>query len=129
MGSDGVLLFLDDDPNRAAVHYQRLSDEDRARTFWVRTVPEAIDVLIDYRVRLEQVSLEHDLNSTEYVHSGREDCGMEVVRWLEKRDATTYAHVQFIVHTWNEHAGPKMVNRLQKAGYKAELSRFGMEHK
>ena len=126
---DQVLVFLDDSAELAARHYERLSEEDRSRTFWVQTVEETIDMLKNYRERLEIVSLDHDLNGETYVHSGREDCGMEVVRWLEKRNPADYAHVQFIVHSWNENSGPRMVSRLQKAGYKAELSPFGMEHK
>jgi len=129
MGEDKILVFLDADPGRAAVHYQRISVVDQQRTFWVRTVPETLDILMNYRERLEIVSLDHDLNGETYVHSGREDCGMEVVRWIEKRNPADYSHVQFVVHSWNENSGPRMVARLQKAGYKAELSPFGMEHK
>lgn len=127
--SDKVLVFLDNMAERAAKHCERLSEEDRSRTMWVRTPEEAIEVLHEYRARLEEVSLEHDLGDEAYVHSGSPDCGMEVVRWLEKRNPADYAHVQFVVHTHNVNSGPRMVQRLLKAGFKAELSPFGMERK
>lgn len=128
--SDKILVFLDDSPEIAATHCQRLTETDRARTFWVQTVDETIGMLKDYRDRLEVVSLDHDLCGEAYVHSGREDCGMEVVRWLERQfDPVDYDHVKFIVHSHNENSGPRMVERLRKAGYHAYYSPFGEEHK
>jgi len=127
--SDKILVFLDDDPGRAAIHYQRISEVDQQRTFWVQTVPETIEILIRYKDRLETVSLDHDLNGETYVHSGREDCGSEIVRWLEKHDAKLYAHVKFIVHSHNEHSGPRMVERLRAAGYTSYYSPFGEGNK
>lgn len=126
---DRILVFIDGSSERAAVHFQRLSKPDQERTFWAPTVDEAIPILWDYRQRLEEVSLEHDFGGDTYVHSAREDCGMEVVRWLEHRDPADYAHVKFIIHTWNEVASPKMVARLRKAGYKVEAMPFGMGNK
>jgi hypothetical protein len=123
--SDKILVFLDADPNRAAVHYHRLVESDRARTFWVKTVKETIDILIEYRERLEEVSLEYDLGEEPDAHPSREDCGLEVVRWLEKQDLPKYKHVQFVVHSWNIRAATKMVARLMDAGYDVTHSPFG----
>lgn len=123
--SDKVIVFLDDDPNRAALQFQRMNERDQQRTFWVQTVPETIQMLKDYTQRLDIVSLDHDLGGETYVHLAREDCGMEVVRWLEKRPAELYSHVRFIVHTWNESAGIKMTRRLRKKGYRVIRVPFG----
>jgi len=126
---DKVLVFLDGSAERAAVHCQRMSEEDRSRTFWVRTVNETLEILDNYRERLEVVSLEHDLGEESYVHSGSPDSGMEVVRWLEKHHPLEYAHVRFIVHSWNEIAGVKMVRRLTTAGFRVEYKPFGLGNK
>lgn len=125
MREDGVILFLDDNPNRAALMYQRMTHEQQQHTFWVTTAEEAIDVLKNYRARLELVFLDHDLGGRTYVHSAREDCGMEVVRFLEKQDPKTYT-CDFIVHSWNIDAAVKMASRLNAHGYKAKQTPFGM---
>lgn len=127
--SDKILVFLDGSPERAAVHYQRLVEADRARTFWVKTVEETIDILVRYKERLEEVSLEYDLGEEPDAHPSREDCGMEIVRWLEKRDPTQYKHIRFVVHSWNIKAAAKMVVRLKGVGYNVVASPFGMEYK
>ena len=43
MREDGVILFLDDDPRRAALMYQRMNREQQSKTLWVTTAEEAID--------------------------------------------------------------------------------------
>jgi hypothetical protein len=116
---------MDDDSHRAALMYQRMTPADQRRTIWVTTAQEAIGVLRDYRLRLEHVFLDHDLGGRTYVHSGREDCGMEVVRFLEKQDAAAY-DCDFVVHSWNIPAGKKMTERLNKHGYRAVHHPFGM---
>lgn len=125
MREDSVIVFLDDDPNRAALQFQRMTNDDKSRTFWVQNVAETIDMLKRYRERLDIVSLDHDLGGETYVHTGREDCGMEIVRWLEKQDAKRYSHVRFIVHSWNIPAGMKMTKRLQDKGYRVVRVPFG----
>lgn len=125
MREDTIILFLEDDSNRAALQFQRMKNKDQFRTFWVKTVPEAIGVLKDYRVRLDIVSLGYDLNGEMYNHAAREDCGMEVVRWLEKQDPESYSHVKFIIHSWNSNAGKKMAKRLFEKGYNVIRVPFG----
>lgn len=122
---DSVIVFLDDDPARAALAFQRMKPADQGRTFWVQTVEEAIEMLKSYRERLDIVSLDHDLGGQTYVYSGRDDCGMEVVRWLEKQNPTEYSHVRFIVHTWNHPAGIVMARRLRARGYRVIRAPFG----
>lgn len=122
---DKIILFLDARPERAAIMYQRMSSEDQSRTFWTSTVPDALTVLQDYRDRIDCFYLEYALEGDDYVHPSREDCGMEVVRWLEKQDSTKYS-CRIIVHTWNIRAGVKMATRLLAAGYDAGHVPFGM---
>lgn len=123
--NDKVLLFLDGDPNRAAVHCQRLTDADRSRTMWVKTVDETISVLETYRDRLEEVSLEYDLGEEPNAHPSREDCGMQVVRYLEKQSPDKFKHINFVIHTWNASASSKMVNRLLELGLRVVTAPFG----
>ncbi len=122
---DKVIVFLDGDPHRAALQFQRMNKKDQERTFWVQTADETIDMLQNYRLRLDWVSLEHDLGGATYVHSGREDCGMEVIRWLERQDSASYSHVRFIIHSWNIPAGMKMTSRLIAKGYSVKNVPFG----
>jgi hypothetical protein len=125
MREDSVIVFLDDDPKRAALQFQRMTPKDQKRTFWITTVNETLDMLKTYRERLDIVALDHDLGSEQYVHTSREDCGMEIVRWLEKQDAERYSHVRFIVHSWNIPAARKMAARLIRKGYRVVQVPFG----
>jgi hypothetical protein len=57
---------------------------------------------------------------------------MELVRYLENlsvhhdNEFGLYKKMEFVIHTWNDHAGPIMVERLRKIGLKVELKPFGM---
>lgn len=127
-------LFLDDDQNRAAVQYQRMTEEQRSWVIWCQTTEETIVTLKDYRDLLAIVTLDHDLGGEHWVHPGREDCGMEVIRWLERlahkkpEDFEPYREIRFIVHSWNTGAAPKMVDRLRKIGLRAAYIPFGTGH-
>lgn len=126
MGDDYIIVFLDDSPERAAVLYKRMPEKDVAHVIWTKTVPETLDLLINYRERLRDVSLDHDLGGYEHMHSGSEESGMEVVRWLEHQNPKDYEHVKFVVHSWNIPAAIKMVERLRAAGYRCYQQPFGM---
>jgi len=125
MREESVIVFLDDDPKRAALQHQRMAKRDQERTFWVTTAAETIDMLERYRERLDVVFLDYDLSGTGYAHPASEECGLEVVRWLEKRDSSSYSHVRFVVHTWYHEMSQKMVKRLQAKGYRATRRPFG----
>ena len=127
-----MILFLDDDPNRAALAYQRMTKDQKERTIWCKTVQETITTLWDYRNELELVMLDHDLNGETYVNIKRDDCGMEVVRFLERlsrREQKEFKkfreNVKFIIHSHNTYAGPRMVERLQAIGLVTVLHPFG----
>jgi hypothetical protein len=127
-----VILFLDPDPKRAVLAFQRMTEEDRSNTIWCKTVLEAQTTLWNYRHELTRVHLEHDLGEQPYANTRSEDCGMELVRYLERLSVhhgdvfPAYKKMEFIIHTWNDHAGPIMVERLRKIGLKVELKPFGM---
>ncbi len=122
-----MILFLDDDPYRAALAYQRWPENKKSNTIWTRTTEEAIGVLRDYE--LTEAHLDHDLGGEHFVNSAREDCGMEIVRWLESRSSAElqkYLTCKFTVHSWNIPAGREMTERLTKLGLKATQTPFGM---
>ena len=117
-----MILWLDDSETRTAVAYERMTEEERNHTIWARTAAEAIEVIENYAEQLYRVSLDHDLGGTLYQDSRSENCGMEVVRFLERADMQLrdkMKNCQFIVHSWNIVAGRIMAERLRKAGYKA----------
>lgn len=130
-----MILFMDDSPHRAVLAHERMSVSDRENTLWCMTAEEAIITLWDYRDRLDAVHLDHDLGGEEYVNTKREDCGMEVVRSLERMSRDTPEEFEklkvarFIVHSWNFHAGPLMTKRLQDIGLNVEYIPFGLEKK
>lgn len=120
-----LIIFLDDDPHRAALMCQRMTKEDRHATMWVQTAEEAVSVLKDYEARIRQVHLDHDLGGYRNMHPGDDKSGMEVVRYLEKKDPKCFGGCEFIVHSWNVYAGKKMVERLESKGYKVKFRPFG----
>lgn len=109
------ILFLDDDPNRGERFLREHGD-----VVWTKTARSTIDVLFDFDP-FDVVYLDHDLGGEVYVDSGREDTGMEVVRWVE---ANRPAVGRFVVHSLNYPAAAQMVGRLRDAGYEAEYVPF-----
>jgi hypothetical protein len=111
------LLFLDDDPNRAALFLK-----DHPQAIWVTTVPDCLARLAE---SWHEVHLDHDLGGKMYVDSTDTDCGMEVIRWLCKEPRPHLKRTRFFVHTHNATAGLWMVLLMQCGGYKAEFRPFG----
>jgi hypothetical protein len=125
-----MILFLDGDPARAVLAYQRMTKQEKDSTIWCKTVEEAITTLKDYKNSLKVVALEHDLDG-EYMNIKREDCGMEVIRWLEKqaqdeKDFEPFKNIKFIVHSWNTSAANKMRDRLHTIGLDVVYVPFGL---
>jgi hypothetical protein len=122
------ILFLTDDPNRAAIAYNRWPSSKRDNTIWTSTVKDAIFILKDYGCYLAEAHLDHDLGGETYVNSEREDSGMEFVRYLEsisKEEKKAYEDTLFICHSHNLRAGMKMVLRLKAIGLQAKHIPFG----
>jgi len=108
-----------------------MSKEDKENTIWCKTFLEAQTTLWNYRRELTRVHLEHDLGDHPYQNTASEESGMELVRFLENIHKNYWPEfseikAKFIIHTWNEHAGPIMVERLQRLGLDVEYKPFGM---
>jgi hypothetical protein len=111
-------LFLDDDPERAATFLRQ-----HPEAIWVQTVPDCIARLLE---TWDEVHLDHDLGGEAYVDIGREDCGMEIVRWLAREPRRHLRRARFTVHSHNEMAACVMVMQLRAMGYRVEARPFGL---
>jgi CheY-like chemotaxis protein len=115
------VLFLDDDHRRI----------DEIRVYagelgFDLTVVETADECIAQlgRQTFDLVMLDHDLGGETYCDSAREDCGMEVVRWLKGNGGE---HDAFMIHTMNEVAAATMYIELKALGYRVRQGGFGGE--
>jgi hypothetical protein len=110
-------LFLDDDPQRAAAFAAA-----RPGAVWVTTAEEC-------RARLEEpwdeVHLDHDLGGEHFVDQSRDDCGMEVVRWLSLHPRPHLRGTRFFVHSHNPAAATMMAMQMMLNGYRVEVRPFG----
>lgn len=127
-----MILFLDKDPQRAVMAFNRMNKEDQSNTIWCRTAQEAILTFWDYRDVLTEARLEHDLGDEQYANTRSEECGMEVVRFLERKsieeseEFEKLKRIKIVIHSWNEHAAPIMEDRLRKIGLNVKLKPFGL---
>ena len=112
-------LFLDDDPARAAAFLREHPDAT-----WVQTVPECVEKLAE---AWDEVHLDHDLGGEVYVDPDREDCGMEVVRWLAREPRKHLRRARFTVHSHNMVAACLMAFQglRDHVGYRVEAKPFG----
>ena len=112
-----------------------MTPEDRDNTIWAKTYLECQTTIWNYRTELTKVHLEHDLGEHSYMNTASEESGMEIVRYLERLEKHSYPEfeplkkIEWIVHTWNEHAAPIMVERMTKIGLNVEWVPFGTEKK
>lgn len=111
------VLFLDDNPNRRRAFQSRYPHA---------TIVENVEQCIDSLMSEDQwhtVSLDHDLEGEIFVNSDRDDCGMEIVRYLEQLDHKREIG-RIIVHSHNIDAANEMALRLKACGYQAECKLF-----
>jgi len=113
------VLFLDDDHARIAA-FRGIVERVDCRLSIVETAEDCIGEL--RRATFDLVLLDHDLGGEIFCDSDREDCGMEVVRWLKANGGT---HGAFIVHTMNPVAATAMYFELQTMGYHVAQAPFG----
>ena len=111
------VLFLDDDPERSRVFL-----EANPQAVWVQTVAECVAALGQ---SWDEVHLDHDLGGELFVDMARDDCGMEVVRWLTREPRPHLKAAQFLVHSHNAVAATTMGMHLMAAGYSVDLHPFG----
>jgi hypothetical protein len=112
-------LFLDDDPDRASAFLEQFPD-----AIWVKTVTECVEKLAE---PWDEVHLDHDLGGELYVDASRDDCGMEVVRWMSQEPRRHLRTARFTVHSHNMIAAFEMSYRLRMLGYRVETRPFGAE--
>ena len=130
-----MILFLDPSPQRAVLAFNRMTPKDRESTIWAKTFLEAQTTLYNYRNELTRVHLEHDLNGEPYMNTRSEESGMEIVRYLERLAEHSYPEfeplkkIKWVVHSYNEHAAPIMIERMTKIGLNVEWIPFGTEKK
>jgi hypothetical protein len=111
------VLFLDDDPLRAEAF---LAENPQA--VWVQTVADCIARLAE---PWDEVHLDHDLGGEQFVDLTRDDCGMEVVRWLCLEPRPHLRATRFQVHSHNPSAATMMGMHLMANGFAVELRPFG----
>lgn len=113
------VLFLDDDLRRAEVFLAI-----RPEAVWVETARNCIDRLAE---PWDEIHLDHDLGGERYVDVNRDDCGMEVVRWLCAETRPHLIDARFFIHSHHLAAASLMVQCLLQAGYAAEFRPFGYD--
>lgn len=111
------VLFLDDDPGRAEAFLSANPD-----AIWVATVEDCLTRLAE---PWDEVHLDHDLGGEQFVDCGREDCGMEIVRWLCLQEQPHLKATRFYVHSHNPRAADLMVMQMYAAGFRVEARPFG----
>lgn len=72
---------------------------------------------------IHELWLDHDLGGEMYVDSKREDCGMEVVRFLEQNNLQQKIK-NIYVHSHNNYENLRMHTALSNAGYSSMLYPF-----
>jgi CheY-like chemotaxis protein len=102
-------LFLDDNPERT-----KTARSCYPAGIYTETAKECIEKFQE-KEDWDIVMLDHDLGGEIYVDSGREDCGMEVVRQICQNKKKVNI---IIVHTLNHPAAEEMIRKLIDAGYK-----------
>jgi hypothetical protein len=111
------LLFLDDDLERASVF---LAEHPEA--VWVQTAAECIAKLEE---AWDHVHLDHDLGGEHFVDLERDDCGMEVVRWICLLPRPHLRPTRFTIHSHNLSAATVMGMQMMLNGFTVEIRPFG----
>lgn len=116
------ILFLDDCPARQKWAKENF-DIPGNYFAYASTAAEAIEWIGwgEPEGFFDDVYLGHDLGGEVYVDSLRNDCGMEVVRWIVENKPKLG---RIVVHTMNVIAGIAMCRSLKLAGYDAARQPF-----
>lgn len=111
------ILFLDDNSVRIAEAQRVYLNNDRVSVLTiVKTAQSAIEMLKS-GLHYHLVHLDHDLGGETYVNSNREDCGMEVARWIIENNPDNIDVIS--IHSWNTTASYGMMgflNSFKKTG-------------
>lgn len=118
-----ITLFLDDDGNRTKTFVSRVPSALTHST--ADSICQGIAAAKEAGEKVKYLFLDHDLGGEIYVDSNREDCGMEVVRFLAKHVAEYITVIDtIIVHSHNQPAAERMVYNLREYGYNAHYIPF-----
>lgn len=116
------IIFLDDSMQRTHAFQSRVPP-----ALTCETAASCINLIRAYgvdSVGIHFLFLDHDLGGETWVDSNREDCGMEVVRWLCAHTAPVPQIDNIVVHSHNVSAAQEMFSKLEDAGYKVSLIPF-----
>ena len=113
------ILFLDDDPIRAAAFAAGCP-----LAVWVQTAEQCRELLEE---AWDEVHLDHDLGGEAFVDQDRDDCGMAVVRWLCEQPHAHLAGTRFVIHSHNDNAACIMALHLEVMGYRVQVQPFGRQ--
>lgn len=119
-----VVLFLDDDENRTKAFVSLVPYAKCAPT--AKGIIKLLQEHIDKKIKIDCLFLDHDLGGEIYVDSDREDCGMEVVRWLVFNLIKRSEINIIFIHTMNPSASESMFDALRAAGLDARKLPFHM---
>jgi len=110
-----MILFLDDNPERCKAFRAKIPHADIVNT--------AEDCIKQLKTDTEwsMVFLDHDLGGEIHVDSLREDCGMEVVRWVVQNEPFVR---RFFIHSHNPPAATAMSEALKQARYTVDVIPF-----
>jgi len=111
-----MILFLDDSKERTKAFKSKVPS---AKT--VKTTKACIKALSKEDAEWDIVFLDHDLGGEQFVDTNREDCGMEVVRWIVANEPFIR---QIIVHSHNGPAAKEMCSKLNDAMYQVVVIPF-----
>lgn len=114
------VLFLDDNDKRVQLAMQTFEGDD---LIIARNAYDAMRFLRDCLIGWDLVMLDHDLGGeSNGWGAGQEPTGMDVVNYIVEHKPNIQ---RVVVHSWNPVA-TWMVDKLWRAGYKAEWKRFAI---
>jgi hypothetical protein len=118
-----ITLFLDDDGNRTKTFVSRIPSALTHST--ASSICQGIAAAKEAGEKIRYLFLDHDLGGEIHVDSAREDCGMEVVRFLAKNVAEYITVIDtIIVHSHNQPAAERMTYNLREFGYNTHYVPF-----
>ena len=112
------VLFLDDDETRATIFLAMCP-----HAVWVQT---AADCIAELEQTWDEIHLDHDLGGEQFVDTDRDDCGMEVVRWICLTHRPHLRATKFFIHSHNPLAATVMGVRMSVSGFMCEVRPFGV---
>lgn len=122
-----LIYFLDDDINRTEGFLSLFKDKKNVIVKCFETAESIIEELKKGE-KIFALFLDHDLGGEVYVDSDREDCGMEVARFLSQSEIHSRDSIGLIViHSWNIPAANRMFQLLRDSLYNVTYKPFSVK--